>query len=44
MSQSRLSKETVTYIINDGKKIDTKVSFKSRASWGLKKKKKRKND
>jgi hypothetical protein len=42
MSQSRLPKGTVTYIIKDGKKIATKVSFKSRAGWGLKKKKKKK--
>ena len=42
MSQSRLPKGTVTYIIKDGKSIATKVSFKSRAGWGLKKKKKKK--
>jgi hypothetical protein len=42
MTQSRLPTGTVTYIIKDGKKIATKVSFKSRASWGLKKKKKKK--
>jgi hypothetical protein len=42
MSQSRLPRGTVTYIIKDGKKIATKVSFKSRAGWGLKKKKKKK--
>ena len=42
MSQSRLPTGTVTYIIKDGKKIATKVSFKSRAGWGLKKKKKKK--
>ena len=42
MSQSRLPKGTVTYIIKDGKPIATKVSFKSRAGWGLKKKKKKK--
>ncbi len=42
MSQSRLPKGTVTYIIKGGKKIATKVSFKSRAGWGLKKKKKKK--
>ena len=41
MSQSRLPTGTVTYIIKDGKKIATKVSFKSRAGWGLKKKKKK---
>ena len=41
MSQSRLPTGTVTYIIKDGKKIATKVSFNSRASWGLKKKKKK---
>ena len=41
MIQSRLPKGTVTYIIKDGKKIATRVSFKSRASWGLKKKKKK---
>jgi protein involved in sex pheromone biosynthesis len=40
MSQSRLPKGTGTYIIKDGKPIATKVSFKSRAGWGLKKKKK----
>ena len=42
MSQSRLPSGTVTYIIKDGKKIATKISFKSRAGWGLKKKKKKK--
>lgn len=42
MSQSRLPSATVTYIVKDGKKIATKISFKSRASWGLKKKKKKK--
>ena len=42
MSQSRLPTGTVTYIIKDGKKVATKVSFKSRAGWGLKKKKKKK--
>ncbi len=42
MSQSRLPTGTVTYIIKGGKKIATKVSFKSRAGWGLKKKKKKK--
>ena len=42
MSQSRLPKGTVTYIIKGGKNIATKVSFKSRAGWGLKKKKKKK--
>jgi hypothetical protein len=42
MTQSRLPKGTVTYVIKDGKKIATKVSFTSRAGWGLKKKKKKK--
>ena len=42
MEQSRLPGGTVTYVIKDGKPIATKVSFKSRASWGLKKKKKKK--
>ena len=42
MSQSRLPTGTVTYIIKDGKKVDTKINFKSHASWGLKKKKKKK--
>jgi hypothetical protein len=42
MSQSRLPKGTLTYIIKDGKPIATKVSFKSRAGWGLKKKRKKK--
>jgi len=41
MSQSQLPTGTVTYIIKDGKKIATKISFKSRAGWGLKKKKKK---
>jgi hypothetical protein len=43
MKQSRLPKGTVTYIIKDGKKIATKVSFKSRASWGIKKKRNNKS-
>ena len=42
MEQSRLPSGTVTYVIKDGKSVATKVSFKSRASWGLKKKKKKK--
>ena len=42
MSQSQLPSGTVTYMIKDGKKIATKISFKSRAGWGLKKKKKKK--
>jgi len=42
MTQSQLPTGTVTYILKDGKKIATKVSFKSRAGWGLKKKKKKK--
>jgi hypothetical protein len=42
MTQSRLPKGSVTYIIKDGKKIATKISFTSRAKWGLKKKKKKK--
>jgi len=41
MSQSRLPKGTVTYIIKDGQKVATKISFKSRAGWGIKKKKKK---
>ena len=41
MSQSRLPTGTVTYIIKDGQKVATKVSFKSRAGWGIKKKKKK---
>ena len=44
MSQSSLPDATVTYIIKDGKKIATKISFKSRADWGLQKKKKKKDD
>jgi len=42
MSQSRLPSGTVTYMIKDGKKVATKISFKSRAGWGIKKKKKKK--
>ena len=42
MSQSSLPTGTVTYIVKDGKKVATKISFKSRAGWGLKKKKKKK--
>ena len=42
MSQSQLPSGTVTYIIKDGKKVATKISFKSRAGWGIKKKKKKK--
>ena len=41
MNESQLPNGTVTYIIKDGKSVATKVSFKSRASWGLKKKKKK---
>ena len=42
MSQSRLPTGTVTYIIKDGRKVATEISFKSRAGWGIKKKKKNK--
>jgi len=41
MSQSQLPSGTVTYIIKDGQKVATKISFKSRAGWGIKKKKKK---
>ena len=44
MGESSLPEGTVTYIIKDGKKIATRISFKSRADWGLKKKKKKKDD
>ncbi len=42
MTQSRLPAGTVTYVIKDGKPVATKISFKSRAKWGLKKKTKKK--
>jgi hypothetical protein len=42
MEQKRLPKGTVTYVIKDGKPVAKKTSFKSRAKWGLKKKKKKK--
>ena len=42
MKQSRLPQATVTYVMKDGKPVATKVSFKSRAKWGLEKKKKKK--
>ena len=41
MKQSRLPKATVTYVIKNGKPVAKKISFKSRAKWGLKKKKKK---
>ena len=42
MTQSRLPAGTVTYVIKDGKPMATKISFKSRAKWGIKKKTKKK--
>ena len=42
MTQSRLPAGTVTYVIKDGKPIATKILFKSRAKWGIKKKTKTK--
>jgi len=42
MKQSRLPAGTVTYVIKDGKPVATKILFKSRANWGIKKKTKKK--
>jgi len=42
MTQSRLPAGTVTYVIKDGKPMATKIVFKSRAKWGIKKKAKKK--
>lgn len=33
---------TVTYVMKDGKPMAEKISYKSRANWGIKKKKKKK--
>ena len=40
MTQSALPSGTVSYVIKDGKPVATKISFKSGAEWGVKKKKK----
>ncbi len=40
--RTNLPKGTVTYVMKDGKSVAKKVSYKSKASWGIKKKKKKK--
>ena len=40
--RTNLPKGTVTYVMKDGKAVAKKVSYKSKASWGIKKKKKKK--